>query len=820
MYHKLNDIGRFCTGCGACVNICPVDAIIYKELLDDDGSIVAEINEDQCIHCHKCEEVCPVYSPKENTNQKLEECYAAMAPDEIRFESSSGGAFTILADCVLEEGGYVVGVHSDQNFEAEHIIISSKDEMDALRHSKYMQSRTGHVFSEIKDLLMQGKSILYVGTPCEVAGLKGYLGQNYDNLLLVDLYCNQAPAPAVFRRYLQENYQKEDLKSITFRVKSQGWVADIQRVSYQSGKEEDRRSYNDPYQAAYHPKLMMRKTCENCYFAGNPRQGDLSIADFWEIKQFDASLDDGKGTSCICVNNEKGQKFLDKVSDKFALLKKVPFDYMRYNRQAEVQPHPARDRFYQLLHQKTFNESVDRALNGKFDVAIWGNWSEKNYGSELTYYALYQVIQQMGYDCLLFERPKDAVWGPNQGIPLFKTCPYPKEAMHPLFQNKASMYELNEKCQTFLVGSDQIWHHDLYKPFGEVCYLDFIRNDKKKIAYASSFGKETWEGSPYEEHETSMYLRKFDGVSVREKSGVTICKEKFGIDAVNVLDPVFLCDKNRYLELAANSDYHFPKHFIGCYVLDQSEKKRQLIQMVEQKLSLKANVISDAFDRFGAEKEHVTIEDWLKNILDSDFVIVDSFHGMCFSIIFEKQFIAIANEGRGMVRFTDLLSMLGLKDRLVKIEDVTEEKMDELLSHPINYDHVTDILSQKKQESIQWLMKKLAEKKEYTVTDEDIVFDRLLRSLYQYMTPELMHLPEEVRDKTGGLKYDIGVHRNEINGLRYDIGVHRSEINELRQRMYDQTQRLQNLTQELTHQILKNRPFWRKAVDHIKKLVK
>lgn len=120
-------------------------------------------------------------------------------------------------------------------------------------------------------------------------------------------------------------------------------------------------------------------------------------------------------------------------------------------------------------------------MNAKYDVAIWGNWSEKNYGSELTYYALYKVICDLGYDPLMVERPKNAVWAPNESPVLFRESPYSEGAVHPLYPDKVSMYELNEKCGTFIVGSDQIWHRNLYNDFGKVAFLDYIYNDKRKL---------------------------------------------------------------------------------------------------------------------------------------------------------------------------------------------------------------------------------------------------------------------------------------------------------------------------------------------------
>ena len=468
MYRKLDAKDLLCTGCGACVNKCANDAIEYIYNYENDGSMVAQINEEKCVSCHLCETVCPVLTEHSNENQVVDECYAVWANDEVRMQSSSGGVFTVLAEEMLDRGGYVCAVAYGSNFKAEHIIISDKKELYKLRRSKYMQSDVGFVYRRVEELLKRDKEVMFVGTPCQVAGIKAYLGQTYKKLLLVDIYCNYTPAYPLFEKYLNENYNVNNIEKIEFRIKKYGWFCDIHEVTYKSGKIEEKREYNDDFQRGYHSKLFLRETCEKCKFAGNPRQGDLSIADFWHIGEFCSELDDAKGTSCVVVNNANGACFFEKTKEVLSLCRKVPIDWMQYNRGATTKPHLGRNRLYNLIKNRTFHEAVDYALNEKYDVAIWGNWSEKNYGSELTYYALYKVICELGYDPLMVERPKNAVWAPNESPVLFRESPYSEDSVHPLYPDKVSMYELNEKCGTFIVGSDQIWHRNLYNDFGKV----------------------------------------------------------------------------------------------------------------------------------------------------------------------------------------------------------------------------------------------------------------------------------------------------------------------------------------------------------------
>ena len=781
MYKKLQAKNLLCTGCGACVNKCANDAIEYIYNYENDGSMVAQINEEKCVSCHLCEKVCPVLTEHSNENQVVDECYAVWANDEVRMQSSSGGVFTVLAEEMLDRGGYVCAVAYGSNFKAEHIIISDKKELYKLRRSKYMQSDVGFVYRRVEELLKRDKEVMFVGTPCQVAGIKAYLGQTYKKLLLVDIYCNYTPAYPLFEKYLNENYNADDINKIDFRVKKYGWIADIHTITDKNGNIEEKREYNDAFQRGYHPKLFMRETCEKCKFAGNPRQGDISIADFWHIGEFYPELDDTRGTSCVVINNTKGSNFFNSIQKNLVMCKKVSLECMKYNRGAVTQAHPARNRFYKLIKNRSFNESVEYALNAKYDVAIWGNWSEKNYGSELTYYALYKVICDLGYDPLMVERPKNAVWAPNESPVLFRESPYSEDSVHPLYPDKVSMYELNEKCGTFIVGSDQIWHRNLYNDFGKVAFLDYIYNDKKKIAYASSFGREYWTGNAVEAQEVSFYLKNFDYISVREQSGVQVCKKYFDVKAQWVLDPVFLCNKENYRKLAEQANGDHAEKYIGGYILDIDDKKLNIIQNLRESLNLPCTILTDAFRDSLIENENIDIqknrycEDWIENIMNSTFVITDSFHGMCFSIIFNKPFIVICNEERGKIRFTDLLGKLDLLDRLIT-ENVEKERIDLLIWPPIDYSHVNQILKEKKVYSLQWLKDALESKKDYKMTEYDLLlrkFQEAERRSYEFQE-KIPYIEREL----GNRKWDISVHRKELNERAWDIQVHRKELNE------------------------------------------
>ena len=816
MKKKLEELNLLCTGCGACKNICPQNAISLDYDLQTDGGLVSIIDANNCIRCDRCVNVCPLI--QKNTKfaiPRLEpEVYALWADEETRHISSSGGVFSLLANVVLEEQGYVCAVKYGKDFRAIHSITNNKDCLKDYRRSKYMQSDTGYVYREIKSLLDQKKEVLFVGCPCQVAGLKSFLGTYYESLLTVDVFCTHAPSYWLFKQYLAENYEICKIKSIDFRTKTFGWVCDVCEIEHTNDETIYLREYNDAYLKAYHSRLSMRKVCENCKFSGFPRQGDLSIADFWGIENYDKTLNDGKGTSCVVINTSKGKEFFDKIKGKTTLVEKVPMKYLEYNRLPNLYAHSARDRFYRIVKNKPFNNAVDAALNDKYDIALWGLWTERNFGSELTYFALYKILKSMELEVLLVERPLDAPWGPNKAPVLFKNCPYFADEMRFEFPNKTSMKNLNNCCRIAMVGSDQIWHWDLYKSFGSVSYLDYIYNSRKKIAYASSFGREFWDGSEEETAEISIYLKDFDFISVREKSAVSICKEIFGVEAVQVLDPVFLCEPSEYQKLALTSELILPEHYIGAYLLDSDDRKTNVLRQAEDYFGLTSSIITDAFetsDSFKSEDsalKKIYNEDWLKNIICADFVITDSFHGVCFSIIFQKQFVAITNPKRGSIRFKDLLASLSLSDRLITNSN-TDIK--HLLAEKIDYAKVSIILEHQRKISVDWLKKSIYSDKTKRLSHYDI-----LKKTADEMEKMVLDGKEELLQQLSYLKGDLEINSknitwldNRLNGCEGAVKWHGERLNEseLNSKHYeimiaDNANRLATLSDSLSDIIL------------------
>lgn len=309
-----------CTGCGACAQICPAKAITMRK--NDEGFLMPVVDYIKCTGCSLCCHRCPSNNPSYE-NEQLK-CYAVMAEDAVREVSSSGGMFSVAAEYILNQGGYVCGAAFRDDFSVEHVIIESMSEMDRLRGSKYIQSDAGNVYPEVKQLLEENKFVLFTGMPCQVAGLYAYLGKTYDKLYTIDLLCHGITSYKVFEKYKKDVFGDKQLTKLQFKAKEPwGWHAGV-NACFQDGTKYAQPAEKDPYYIAYLNNISKNKVCGTCVFNKLPRQGDITIGDFWGINKFDASLNDNKGTSVVLVNNNKGCALIENLKDRMQTVKEAP----------------------------------------------------------------------------------------------------------------------------------------------------------------------------------------------------------------------------------------------------------------------------------------------------------------------------------------------------------------------------------------------------------------------------------------------------------------------------------------------------------------
>ena len=339
-----------CTGCSGCAVICPENAVTMTK--NSQGFLIPEINGGKCTLCGKCLDKCvsenPVYK-----NDPEPECYAVMADDETRNESSSGGMFSIAAEYIIDKGGYVCGAAFTEDFSVEHIIINNKDDIPKLRGAKYIQSNVGNVYSDIKDLLENGKTVLFTGVPCQVAALNSYLEKNYDNLFTIDIVCGGVTSQKVFDKYHKDVLGGKKITELHFTDKKKfGWNSCVNAV-FEDGTKYISSKQSDPYVSAFTNSLSKNIACHKCKANAIPRQSDMTIGDFWGISQTDISMNDKKGTSIVLVNSPKGAELFEALTPFMKRYKSESTDHALNNNRALSKPC--------LLHKnhKAFHENLN-----------------------------------------------------------------------------------------------------------------------------------------------------------------------------------------------------------------------------------------------------------------------------------------------------------------------------------------------------------------------------------------------------------------------------------------------------------------------------
>lgn len=316
-----------------------------------------------------------------------------------------------------------------------------------------------------------------------------------------------------------------------------------------------------------------------------------------------------------------------------------------------------------------------------------------NYGGILQAYALQAVLRRMGHEVILLERKPDLPLPTGfkaKLVALITKCVFGEESLKLITWRQINSfvrenmqcrqevdfenYISNSNFDAFVVGSDQVWRPFWKENYMPDYFLEFARNDNnvRKVAYAASFAVDEWEFTQEETERYASLIKLFDAVSVREASGVDLCKKYFNVDAVQMLDPTLLLESTDYEKLVIAKREPQNRGNMFCYILDQSDEKQRIIDSMSKQLSASTYEVrrknsNRLFQLILCKKRYQfpAVTKWLRAFMDAEYVITDSFHGCVFSIIFNKPFWAIGNAGRGMARFTSLLKMFGLEARML-----------------------------------------------------------------------------------------------------------------------------------------------------------
>lgn len=355
-----------CTGCGLCMAVCPVHAISMKEDKES-GFLYPNMDKGACIQCGTCRHVCPDGIIREE-RLGYSDVYAANNGNiDVRNQSASGGLFSAFAAGMLRNGGCVAGTAFEGKMSCRHVIAETKEELKALRGTKYFQSDMSSIYESI---LHQKKDILFCGTPCQVHALKVYAMKKgfADKLILIDLLCRGVPSPYVYRKYIEllEKEHGAKVQRIRFKEKTRGWDKIGTMVFFENGNQKCESREDSVFAKSFiESNLAVRESCFYCKYKTIYREGDITIADFWGLKNH--HLLDNKGTSLVIVNTEKGRMLFDGIKQDIDYIPSTMWRVYRGNGAAfhRIYCDPEqRKRFFALLHEgKDLREAVSEVLD-------------------------------------------------------------------------------------------------------------------------------------------------------------------------------------------------------------------------------------------------------------------------------------------------------------------------------------------------------------------------------------------------------------------------------------------------------------------------
>lgn len=361
---------RKCTGCACCVNVCPNDAIIMEN--DGEGFSYPSVDKSLCISCSLCEKKCPLLN-SEITERQLENkpiFYSAQLKDKNELSTiSSGGAAWALAEYVLNNDGIVYGAAIYNGDQVKHIRVTSIEEAQAIKKSKYFQSDIGYSYKRVKGDLEQGKLVLFTGVGCQIAGLNSYLGKTYDNLITADVICHGVPSSKVWKAFKEETeiQRKAEIVDLNFRDKSRGWQNNHYKTTFKNGDVEYQPSVEHPFHRGYLLGLYSRPSCGACTFNLLPRVSDFTFADYWQYDGIKFTENLNKGVSLIAINTKKASSVLKQL-DVYMEIENTSYDNALHSaRHMNNTPLESdnRARFFEVLEKKGFYHAWDKYIKEK-----------------------------------------------------------------------------------------------------------------------------------------------------------------------------------------------------------------------------------------------------------------------------------------------------------------------------------------------------------------------------------------------------------------------------------------------------------------------
>ncbi len=346
-----------CFGCGACAATCPKKCITMA--LDANGFDVPQIDTSLCVNCGTCSKVCPalqephLYTPIET--------FAAWAQDDnVHKTSTSGGISDVLVSTVIEAGGVAFGAVMSSDFSVCHAKATTLSEAKTFKKSKYVQSRTADTYLQVKQALAEGKQVIYTGTPCQIAGLRSFIGEN-ENLFLVDIICHGTPSLKSLLDHIAIIEQRHNKKTTGMSFRDDG-----KKLTLMENDEAFycKKSTQDIWYIGFLKGLFYKEACYTCPYAQKSRVSDVTIGDFWGLRDPSLAQQAKYGVSVLLVNTEKGQKLCQLAENKLVKYAQPLEKAVRGNHQLQhpTPRHKNRQLFYNLLSRQTFDRAAKKAL--------------------------------------------------------------------------------------------------------------------------------------------------------------------------------------------------------------------------------------------------------------------------------------------------------------------------------------------------------------------------------------------------------------------------------------------------------------------------
>lgn len=717
----MKKITENCSVCTACVSKCPKSAInISKKVYNE-----IKVN-NKCVDCNICKNNCPGNKTKERNNPVFK--VARVKSSTNINKSTSGGLFGEIARYVLKHSGIVYGaVFSDDFHSVKHTRCTNSDDLNKILKSKYVRSNMNNNFLLAEKDLKKGKTVLFSGTPCQIAGLKCFLKKDYSNLITVDIICHGTPSEKIWSKYLTslEIKFQSKAKYVDFRYYNENDPTKGFLVEFKNGKVYNEALYDTTYGKAFLTGLINYPSCGNCQFKAFKNYSDITLCDAWGYENSEYK----HKNSLVMLNTSNGKTIYNKIKNKLIefddfdteklLNSNYPILYPTYN-------HYNRNKIEKLSNninnQLSYWQQEKNGLKKDKDgVGIINfHYENYNYGANLVAYSLSEAVKKLGFNPYIIDFDPFKEFNPLERYRTIEFLNFRKKYLNmtPRFHNKDELNILTDYLDMYITGSDQVWRKQITGANIETYFLDFAKG-KNKISYAASFGTNDFEGNEEETEDCKVLLKSFYNISVREEEGQKILSNRFGQESTLVLDPTLLLKKEEYEKLITET-YDEKIDVAVYFVMDHENtilNDKNFARLFPKKkiVNIKGNT-----ETLGTTTifKYNSISKWLDGIRKCEYLVTDSYHGVIFGTIFHKKIICIGKKSKALSRFKTLFNNLKGNLESIIFSSLNSVKSTETA---INYEEIDANIEKLRERSFAFLQNSLGPNK----VKVDIAYEEL-----------------------------------------------------------------------------------------------